>query len=107
MENDFTDALASLREQFVGQLDSRVAAIREAFGRLDPAAWQRDEAEVLHRIVHSLTGSAGTFGMQSVSDMARELEAALAVVLDTGAAPDAESWQAVGRALDHLERIAR
>ena len=99
--------LTVLRDQFQGQLLDRVAAIREVFCRLDPAAWQPDEAEVLHRLVHGLTGAAGTFGLVTVSAVAGKLERALAAGLASGRAPDDAGWQSVARALDDLEQSAR
>lgn len=96
--------LAEFRAQYLKQLDQRLAAIRAAFAGLDPAAWQVEQARTLHRLVHGLTGSAGTFGLAAVSDAARRLENALANTLDSGQAPDAATWQAIAEALDRLER---
>ncbi len=106
MTNAASEALAALRDQFQGQLEERVAAIRKVFDLLGPAAWQANEAEGLHRLLHSLTGSAGTFGMNSVSDVSRQLENALAAVIKTGQPPGAASWQALAHDLDRLERVA-
>lgn len=96
--------LAEFRAQYLQQLHQRLAAIRAAFAGLDPAAWQVEPARTLHRLVHGLTGSAGTFGLAAVSQAARKLEHALANTLDSGQPPDAAAWQAILDALDRLER---
>jgi len=102
-----SDALDKLRRQFADQLPTRLDAIRTHFQCLDPAAWQAAEAVVLHRLVHGLTGSAGTFGMQPVPDAARDLESRLAAMLKTGTAPTELEWQAIGADLNRLEQLAR
>lgn len=104
MTHNIAATLAALRDQFQGRLLDRVAAIREAFGRLDPAAWQPDEAELLHRLVHGLTGTAGTFGLVAVSAVAGKLESVLSAVLASHRAPDGAGWQSVACALDDLEQ---
>jgi len=102
-----SDALAALQRQFTDQLFTRLDSIRAHFLRLDLAAWQPAEAEALHLLVHGLTGSAGTFGMHSVSDVARALEIRLAAEFKTGTAPTEAVWQTLGRELDHLDQLAR
>jgi PAS domain S-box-containing protein len=102
-----SDTLAKLRKQFADQLPEKLEIIRANFRRLDPSAWQTIEAEVLLRLLHGLTGSAGTFDMQSVSNAARALETRLAALLKTKAAPGATEWQVFGAELDHLVRLAR
>ena len=102
-----SDALNELRRQFATQLPARLDTIRDQSRRLDPAAWQAAEAEALHRLIHGLTGSAGTFGMQSASDAARALETRLANLLETGAAPAAAEWRSWVEDLDRFDQLAR
>lgn len=107
MKSPISDALPELRRQFAEQLSTRLGAIRSQFQHLDPSAWRPAEAEALHRLVHGLAGSAGTFGMQSVSDAARALEIRLAALLKAGTAPNATEWPAIGADLDRLEKLSR
>lgn len=81
------DALAELRHQFREKLPARLADLREHFARLDLAHWQPDQLDLLHRLVHGLTGAAGSFGLQSVSLEARDLEEQLAALIRTGGVP--------------------
>lgn len=107
MTPPISDALAELRNQFVDQLASRVETIHAHFKRLDLSAWQPAEAETLHRLVHGITGSAGTFGLLSVSDAARQLETRLAPQLEAGAAPTEAEWQVIAADVGHLQRQVR
>jgi len=103
----FSDTLTELRRQFTAQLPARMDAINTLARSLEPAVWHPTEAEPLHRLLQSLTNSAGIFGMQSVSDAARTLEARLAVLLKSRAAPTAAEWLAISTDLDRMDRLAR
>ncbi len=107
MTSPISDALAELSRQFSEQLPGRLDTIRTHFQRLDRSTWLPTEAEELHRLVHGLTGSAGTFGMMPVSDAARALEARLMALIKTGTAPTEAAWQIIGADLEHLDQLAR
>ena len=103
----FTDTLAELRRQFAAQLPARMDAINTLARSLGPAVWHPAEAEPLHRLLQSLTNSAGIFCMQPVSDAARTLETRLAVLLKARAAPTAAEWLAISTDLEHLDQLVR
>ncbi len=102
-----TDALQALQRQFAAELPARLAALRAQYGALSLPDWQSAEAQALHHLLHSLTGAAGTFGMPSLSAAARQLEHRLAGLLQAGTAPDAPTWQAIGKELERIERLAQ
>jgi PAS domain S-box-containing protein len=107
MTSPLTAALAELRRQFADQLGIRLAAVREKFEQIDCASVMATDLEGLHRLVHGLTGSAGTFGMNSVSDVARTLEQKLATLIKDGQSAIAPAdWAEATGALERLERIA-
>ena len=85
---------------------NRIGAILSQFQQIDASAWRPEEAETLHRLVHGLTGSAGTFGMQPLSDAARDMEIRLSDLLRSRIPPTDTEWQAVCLALDSLSRLA-
>ena len=107
MKLPLSDVLAELRRQFADQLSTRLDAIRSEFQCLDLADWRSDKLEMLHRLVHDLTTSASTFGLQSVSDAACVLANQLAAMLKAGHAPSQEQWQAIDEALSHLAQLTR
>jgi len=107
MTSPVSEALAKLRRQFADQLPSRLDAIRAHCARLTLAAWQPAEVEALHRLTHSLTGTAGTFGMQSVSDASRELETLVAATLKSNTPPNDAAWLAIRIAFERLNQAAR
>ncbi|WP_018937987.1 MULTISPECIES: PAS domain-containing protein [unclassified Thioalkalivibrio] len=101
-----TDALGELQRQFVEALPARLKSLHSQYQKLDPAGWQPFEAQALHHQIHSLTGSAGTFGLQSVSAAARQLEIRLKAIVEAGAAPDADVWATIGAELVRIEALA-
>jgi len=107
MTSSVSDTLSKLRNQFAEQLPARLDAIHAHFQRLELAPWQSAEAEVLRRLLHGLTGTAGTFGMHSVSNAARLVENRLAALLKAQAAPTAAEWKSLGADLKRLDKLAR
>lgn len=100
MPSSINETMAVLIQQFADRLPDRLEAIRKQFERIDPTAWHVDEARHLQRLVHGLTGAAGTFGMPSVSDAARRLQTCLDAYINQ--APTASAWQEVAGELDNL-----
>jgi len=97
--------LAVLRRQFAQRLPTRLASIETLFGRLSPQRWNPDDAQALHRMVHSLSGTAGIFGMPSVSAAARQVEPALFDLIRgtaAGSAPSESAWQQVSEGVRGL-----
>lgn len=101
-------ALAELRRQFAEQLPTRLGSIETLFGRLSPQRWDPADAEALHRVVHSLSGTAGIFGMPALSDAARLAEQPLAeLIRSPGGAPSESAWQHVSEGLLRLAALVR
>ena len=107
MNSALSDTLAELCRQFAAQLPARMDAINSLARSIELAAWHPGEVEALHRQVQHLTNSAGIFGMQSVADAARRLEARLEVLLKAGAVPSEGEWQAISADLDRIDQLAR
>lgn len=71
---DFQQALDLFRAQFAEQLPSRMAEVQDKLRawRAEPASDERLRS--LHRVVHRLAGSAGTFGMPAFGEACRAIE---------------------------------
>jgi two-component system, cell cycle sensor histidine kinase and response regulator CckA len=98
--------LQDLQRAFAERLPGRIDDIRIRHRQLGAGGWNLQEAESLHRLVHSLTGAAGTFGMRNLSDTARHIETHLARMLREGVAPDPDEWSAIGDGIDHMGEMA-
>lgn len=103
------DVLAKLlkgRKNYAEQLPAKINKIREVWGRLTQGAWDIDQFRTFHRMVHTIAGSAGTFGLPDVGLDARKLEILLKSLLESGQRPAAEEEAAVRQGLERLEETA-
>ncbi|MDH5302417.1 MAG: response regulator [Gammaproteobacteria bacterium] len=73
-EQDLMSKLARVRQAFGKQLPAKVDELQQLWARVYQAQDDRELLQEFHRQVHTLVGSAGTFGVYSVSDTARLLE---------------------------------
>jgi PAS domain S-box-containing protein len=104
------EALEALRQQFRDQLPERLATLHRDLMALssetDPLK-HKAELKAFHTLSHRLTGTAGTFGMQAVSQSARALETLVKHEL-ANETPLTPSRQAALRdAVDNVLAVAR
>ncbi len=96
--------LHALQQAFGAQLPERLATIQRTWAMVQ----ERADAIVhkdLYRFVHSLAGSAGTFGYQQLGNQARQLEEFLAQLTDV-AYHSPESRATINNALAQFETLA-
>jgi len=69
----YQDRLQALRDKYAASVPERMAAIRDALaqcqGDRTPA-----NVELLHHALHSVAGSAGSFGLHVLGDESRRIE---------------------------------
>lgn len=71
---DIAKKLTALQLAFKQQLPGKISEIKCLWEALVPDAMKTAALEDMHRMAHSLVGSAGTFGAMPVSIVARDLE---------------------------------
>lgn len=76
-ESDVASELAILQQLFHEQLPLQITNIENLWLSITDGALDSVKLTDLHRMVHSLAGSGGTFGAMPISAAARELEQAL------------------------------
>ena len=78
---DFQEAMKRFQQEFAAQLPARLREAQQLLAacRAEPADDTRLLA--LHRCVHKLAGTAGTFGMPEISREARAIEDLLDTLL--------------------------
>jgi len=69
----FQEKLRILAESYAERLPEKLSDINEVWHQLE-TQWNKEQLDVLHRMVHSLTGSGKTFGFAELSAEARLLE---------------------------------
>ncbi|MEX1165587.1 MAG: response regulator [Hydrogenophaga sp.] len=99
---DMPRELIELKRGFVSRLPSQLHHIADLFQSLSSGRWERETGETLHRMVHSLTGTSGTFGLRETSLAARQLESQLSEVINNQRPPHPAQWTVLERSLNRL-----
>jgi HPt (histidine-containing phosphotransfer) domain-containing protein len=96
VDAEFFERLSALNDKFAAGLPQTLGRLADARTRLDPAAPPPDLVAEVHAVLHTLAGSAATFGFRMLGHQARLLEQRLRVftTFDAVAADDWEDWLA-------------
>jgi len=76
------EQLANLQEEFKRTLPNKIEAIEEQCNLLLKEEVTEAHFSDCHRLVHSMVGTAGTFGAIAISSVARELEEILSKLIE-------------------------
>jgi len=95
-DTGFFERLSALNDKFAGSLPQTLGRLADARARLDPAAPPPALVNEMHAVLHTLAGSAATFGLRTLGQQARLLEQRLRVftTFDAVAPQDWEDWLA-------------
>lgn len=74
--------LEQLKRNYVAGLPGRLRAIETAFHDSFSRPWRKETCMTAYRLIHSLTGSAGTYGFAKLSAAARSAEILLKKSVD-------------------------
>ena len=96
-----------LRDAYAAQLPDKLALLNQVWSSLPSARWDEAGFNTLHRMVHSLSGSAKTFGFSGLGEAARSLELELNKFSQDCIAPDEAQRQYVVSMLGQLQRLSR
>ena len=92
----YQDRLQALRDKYAASVPERMAAIRDALalcqGDLTPP-----HIDQLHHALHSVAGSAGSFGFHALGNEARRIEQLVRGVMEAG-----KSWDGIDAAVQAL-----
>jgi len=71
---DIQARLQALREAYAEQLPDKLAEVVQQWAEMQTRPWNPEQAVVLHRRLHTLAGSAPTFGFPEIGQRARQAE---------------------------------
>lgn len=100
------EQLQGLHESFRQQLPERIQALDMAWRGLAKDGWNTDAARRMRLLLHSLTGSAGTFGFSNVSYASREAEIRLNILVEAAHAPTSVQLLQMSQLLGTLKETA-
>jgi len=84
--NNIEEKLRGLRNSYIQHLPGKIKDVQKLWNSLCNG-WQNETIDELHRIVHSLAGSAGTFGFAQMGEIARSADNILKNYRDTEMPP--------------------
>ena len=73
-DEDLNEAIRALGQLFLAKLPAKFLEIETAIQRFQIAPADRENFSLLHRSLHTMAGSAGTFGFPEMGEQARILE---------------------------------
>ncbi|MGZ8290013.1 MAG: Hpt domain-containing protein [Telluria sp.] len=94
IDQDFFAKLNALNDKFASSVPDTMARLRDLRNRFEPAAPDGALVRELHQMLHTIAGSAATFGFRVLGQQARQLEQRLRVLMafESVAAQDWENW---------------
>lgn len=96
-QSSFEENLKRLKDQYAQQLPEKIKTIIEDW-LVIKTTWETEALTRLHRNVHSLIGTSGTFGFSALSMQARELETALKPLIQ--ASPESHDLLNINQLID-------
>lgn len=96
IDQDFFARLRVLNEKFAASIPATLERMRQQRRAFDPAAPDAASIKALQETLHTIAGSAATFGFRAFGHQARMLEQRLRVLtaFDSVAAGDWNGWLA-------------
>ena len=73
-EEQLQQKLTALKQVFIDQLPEKIESLQNQWQIVAKQQWSKEATHAFHLIVHSLIGTAGTFGFTEIADKARQLE---------------------------------
>ena len=98
----FRATMVEAQNRFAAGLPERLRQIERGWVGLPDGGWEAERFRLLHRQVHNLAGSAGTFGLDAVGEAAMDIERLLTPFLEEGAAPSPDLLLELPDQLDRL-----
>ena len=103
---DDNPELAALLDAYAAALPAKLREIRDLWARIESGA-DAEAARTFYLRVHSLAGTAATYGYPKLSDVARQLEQVIGNGRAGGAEPASGSRRTVPGLIDALDAAAR
>jgi HPt (histidine-containing phosphotransfer) domain-containing protein len=104
--DDLAAALAALGTEYRANLAPRLDALEALAAALAGGQGDNEDIRTLHRGLHTIAGSATTFGLPAVSDAARAGEKFLDPWRDAAKPPGTAEWAELNRLLAALREAA-
>ena len=92
IDQEFFARLNALNDKFAAGIPATMAKLGEARARFNPEAPDQALVQEMHQVLHTIAGSAATFGFRVLGQEARHLEQRLRVMMAYPVIP-ASGWR--------------
>lgn len=99
-KQDIDSRLEVLRKNYAKQLPEKISRLEVLFAELEESNHDMEKLKEFHSAAHKLTGSGATFGFDSLSRRASELEVFLKTLLEKNEPPSDEHTSSIRKLLD-------
>lgn len=103
---DIQQQLVLLRARYASHLDTRIDQVSANINTLETLPDPDSKLEEIFRQLHSLSGSAGTFGFQRISEQSRQLELILKEHVSQHTRLDSKAVDYLKHGLSNLQHLA-
>jgi HPt (histidine-containing phosphotransfer) domain-containing protein len=91
IDQEFFARLNALNAKFAAGIPATLGRLQDARTRFQPAAPDPELVKDMHQVLHTIAGSAATFGFRVLGQEARHLEQRLRVMMAYSVVP-AQDW---------------
>lgn len=105
-QNELQVKLEALTNIYAEKLPEKLEQLKQAWEHLPKNSWDDDGFEIVHRMVHSLTGSGKTLGFGAISNVAHKLEEYLNQLAQTKTVLSEDQCNNVQVLLSELKQVA-
>ncbi|MBF0454885.1 MAG: diguanylate cyclase [Magnetococcales bacterium] len=104
-KNILMERLQATKVKYAAGLPEKIQSILKGWDPFLYGPWHSEQFEVFHRQVHTLAGSAGTFGFPKIGQAARGVEMLLKLILESGQPPDKRAKDQITAQLISLNKV--
>src|SRR5688500_11569466 len=97
VDPNYPDRLQALRDKYAASVPERMAAIRDGLALCQNDGHSPAHIEQLHHALHSVAGSAGSFGLHGLGNESRRIEQMVRAVMEGGG-----NWEKIEAAVQAL-----
>ncbi|MEO6423422.1 MAG: response regulator, partial [Candidatus Nitrotoga sp.] len=103
--NDLQEKLKLLCDAYAAQLPEKLKQLEQILNHLPHDSWDEEGMQTLHHMTHNLTGSGKTFGFSLLTDMARNLENHIKLLIQTETALSKQQRSQIHSLISELHQV--
>ena len=101
-KNNFKKRMQALHEKYTQQLPEKYQEIEDSWNSYQADSNNLDLIEIFYRLIHTLKGTAATFGFSTQADICFEIQK---ILLDGNDKPSVLSENSVQQIHEHLNKL--